>query len=108
MRGKNQQFIPGSGNIVYASFGYLLRNALLLTWGRLQSFYAYTYKNFEGLGTPTMQHDLGLNYLLYSQHVKFSLQYSSCPIYRGTTAADAQGEVTDMRGMLIFQTQITL
>jgi hypothetical protein len=106
--GGNQQFILGTGNIVYASFGYLLHKPLLKSRGRLQPFYAYTYKNFEGLGTPSMQHDLGLNYLLYGQHVKFSLQYSSRPIYRGSIGADARGDVVDSRGMLIFQAQITL
>ena len=106
--GGNQQFILGTGNIVYASFGYLLRRSLLEYRGRLQPFYAYTYKIFAGLGTPTMQHDVGLNYLLYGQQVKFSLQYSSRPIYQGSVGPNAQGDVVDNRAMLIFQTQITL
>lgn len=106
--GGHQQFILGTGNLVYASFGYLLRQKFFSSRGRLQPFYAYTYKDFEGMGTSTMQHDFGLNYLLHGQNIKFSLQYSSRPIYQGSVGSDARGEVVDTRGLVIFQTQILL
>lgn len=106
--GGHRQFILGTGNIVYASFGYLLRQKFFSKRGRLQPFYAYTYKDFEGMGTTTMQHDFGLNYLLHGQNIKFSLQYSSRPIYQGSIGANAQGRVVDTKGLIIFQTQIVL
>jgi hypothetical protein len=106
--GGNQQFILGTGNIVYASFAYLLRQQFFSRQGRLQPFYAYTYKNFEGMGASSMQHDFGLNYLMYGHQVKFSVQYSSRPIYVGSVGLNAQGEIADHKGMLVFQTQIVL
>jgi len=69
----------------------------------LQPFGALTWKNFQGLDQPSLQYDAGFNYLISAHNLKWTVQYSSRPVYNYVSE---KLKVTDARGSLILQTQI--
>lgn len=101
--GGNSEYKVGTGLISYTTLGYLFREQFLHLPGRLQLFYAYSYKDFEGLPVALTNHDMGVNYYLVGQKLKLGLQYSSRPVLNAAETA-----VDKHRGTLIFQTQIVI
>lgn len=99
----NNEFKMGTGNIWYTTAGYLFRNDFLKIPGRIQCFYAFTHKNFEALQTPLFNHDIGLNYFLAGQKLKFSLQYSLRPILN-----DSASTISRYRDAFILQIQVAI
>lgn len=97
----NEEYKVGTGLISYSTLGYLFQENFLQLPGRLQLFYAFTAKDFEGFSETIFNHDMGANYYMAGQKLKFSLQYSRRPVM------DVQG-LTDQKGTLIFQTQIVI
>jgi hypothetical protein len=97
----NAEWEVGTGHIVRGEFGYLLPGTGLKN--RLQPYGAFTLKAFEGLGEASAQFDAGINWLMYGHNIKWSLQYSSRPVY---TEVDDQQMWTSSKGMMILQTQI--
>lgn len=76
----NNEFKIGTGTIWYTVAGYLFPQQFMKLHGRVQLFYAFTNKHFEALSTNLINHDLGANYYMTGQKLKFSFQYSLRPI----------------------------
>jgi len=70
---------------------------------RFQPYGAFSLKNFEALEESSLQYDLGINWLMKAHNLKWTLQYSSRPIY---TTVGSKEEWTSSKGQLTFQTQI--
>jgi hypothetical protein len=97
----NAEWEIGTGEIVRGEIGYLLPGEDLRN--RLQPYGALTLKNFMGLDEASLQYDLGFNWLINSHNLKWTLQYSSRPVY---TMVGNINEWTESKGHLILQTQI--
>ena len=97
----NAEWEVGTGHIVRGEFGYLLPGNGLKN--RFQPFGAATFKKFEALDEASFQFDAGINWLMYGHNLKWTLQYSSRPIY---TEVDDQQLWTSSKGQVILQTQI--
>ncbi len=99
----NSEWEVGTGHIVRGEFGYLLPGKGMKN--RFQPYGAFTVKSFEALDDISFQYDAGINWLWYGHNLKWTLQYSSRPIY---TFVDGKNKWTDSKGQLILQTQIYL
>lgn len=97
----NSQWEIGTGHIVRGELGYLLPVEFLKS--RFQPYCAFTYKNFEALDEASMQYDVGTNILLNGHNMKWTLQYSTRPVYRNIVGKNHVGEY---KGELILQMQI--
>lgn len=97
----NSQWETGTGHIVRGEFGYLLPGKGIKN--RFQPYGAFSWKDFEVLDETSVQFDVGLNWLMYAHNIKWTLQYSSRPIY---TRVEEQNLWTDSKGQVILQTQI--
>ncbi len=97
----NSQWEVGTGEIIRGEVGYLLPGNG--SKNRLQPFGAFTWKNFEALNEASLQYDLGINWLMYGHNMKWTLQYSSRPIY---TTVESSQDWTSSKGQLILQTHI--
>jgi hypothetical protein len=97
----NSEWAVGTGHIVRGEFGYLLPGNGLKN--RFQPYGAFSMKAFEGLGEASVQFDAGINWLMYGHHLKWTLQYSSRPVY---TLENNQQMWTSSKGTVILQTQI--
>lgn len=98
----NSEWEIGSGQIVRGEIGYLFPHKILNA--RLQPFGAFSYKNFEALDESSVQFDLGMNIFQYMHNIKWTLQYSTRPVYETVNGAEL---VSDYKGMLILQTHIS-
>jgi hypothetical protein len=97
----NAEWEIGTGKIVRGEIGYLLPGKGLKN--RFQPYGAFTRKNFMALDEASLQYDLGINWLINSHNLKWTLQYSSRPVY---TMVANKYEWTESKGQLILQTQI--
>ena len=97
----NSEWEVGTGHIVRGEFGYMLPGHGLKN--RFQPYGALTFKKFEALDDASVQFDAGINWLMYGHNFKWTLQYSSRPIY---TNVDGQDLWTSSKGQIILQTQI--
>lgn len=97
----NSEWEVGTGHIVRAEFGYMLPGHGMKN--RFQPYGAATFKKFEALDEASLQFDAGINWLMYGHNLKWTLQYSSRPIY---TEVDNQNLWTSSKGQVILQTQI--
>lgn len=97
----NSEWEIGTGHIVRGEVGYMLPGKGMKN--RLQPYGAVTYKNFEALDEASFEFDAGLNWLMYGHNLKWTLQYSTRPIYN---LVDGQNLWTDSKGQIILQTQI--
>ncbi len=97
----NSEWEVGTGHIVRGEFGYMLPGKGLKD--RLQPYGAFTFKKFEALDEASLQFDAGINWLMYGHNLKWTLQYSSRPIY---TETDDKMLWTSSKGQVILQTQI--
>lgn len=91
----NLQPSIGSGNIWYTQAGVLLPNAQEKPKVRIQSYGAYSYKNFDALKKASSQFDVGANFFLDGHHAKITTQYSTRPVYTASDNIDKYlGEFT--------------
>ncbi len=97
----NNQWEVGTGHVIRGEWGYLLPGKYLNS--RLQPFGAFTYKNFEALDEASVQYDVGANLLMHGHNMKWTLQYSTRPIYKEIEKRQVIGEY---KGEFILQTQI--
>ena len=97
----NAQWEVGTGNIIRGELGYLLPGEGLKN--RLQPYGAFTYKDFETLDKASIQFDAGINWLMHGHNIKWTLQYSSRPVY---DLKDGNYSWIDSKGEIILQTQI--
>lgn len=97
----NAQWEVGTGHILRGEFGYLLPGKGMKN--RLQPYSAFTIKSFEALNDVSFQYDAGINWLWYGHNLKWTLQYSSRPVY---TLEEGKNKWTNSKGQIILQTQI--
>jgi len=97
----NSEWEVGTGHIVRGEWGYLLPGKFLKS--QVQPFGAFTYKNFQGLDEASVQYDVGANLLMHGHNIKWTLQYSTRPIY---TEFEERMLVKEYKGHLILQTQL--
>jgi hypothetical protein len=97
----NSEWEVGTGHIIRGELGYLLPGSGLKN--RLQPYGAFTWKNFEALDEASLQFDAGINWLLYGHNMKWTLQYSSRPVY---TTVESRHLIDQYKGQVILQTQI--
>ncbi len=97
----NAEWEVGTGQIIRGEFGYLLPGSGMKN--RWQPFGAFTYKNFMALDESSLQYDLGINWLMRGHNFKWTLQYSSRPVY---TMDNGSYLWTESKGQVILQTQI--
>lgn len=97
----NSEWEVGTGHIVRGEFGYMLPGQGLKN--RFQPYGAFTAKKFDALDEASLQFDAGINWLMYGHNIKWTLQYSSRPIYN---EVDEQNLWTSSKGQVILQTQI--
>jgi len=100
----NLQPTIGTGSIGYLQAGYKLPT--MKNGTSFMPYVAATYKDFERLEDPSVQFDVGLNYLLNNHNAKVTLQYSQRPVY--TQGAGGTLQNTDSRSEVILQTHIFL
>jgi len=94
----------GTGNIVYAQAGYLLRKDLFNKMGTLQPYAALQYANYEALADPMVMWEAGVNWLIAGNNAKLSLNLQNRPIF---TANDGGNYiVTDHKNMVVLQLQV--
>jgi hypothetical protein len=97
----NSEWEIGTGHIVRGEFGYLLPGT---GWrNRFQPYAAFTWKNFDALDEASLQLDAGLNWFLNGHNMKWTLQYSSRPIY---VEFENRNIIDNYKGQIILQTQI--
>ena len=97
------EFNFGTGDMAYASIGYLLPKNIIPGKNGLMPYYSVQYRNFDGLNQASVQHDFGLNYLIVGNKVKLSAQYSTRPVYGKTTK-----EIEEFKGQFIMQIQFRI
>ncbi|MBK6285074.1 MAG: hypothetical protein IPF54_22690 [Draconibacterium sp.] len=97
----NSEWEVGTGHIIRGEFGYMLPGQGLKN--RFQPYGALTFKKFDALDDASLQFDAGINWLMYGHNLKWTLQYSSRPIY---TEVENQNLWTSSKGQVILQTQI--
>ena len=97
----NSEWEVGTGHIVRGEFGYMLPGKGMKN--RFQPYGAFTLKKFDALDEASVQFDAGFNWLMYGHNIKWTLQYSSRPIY---TEVNEQNLWTSSKGQVILQTQI--
>ena len=97
----NSQWETGTGHIARWELGCLLPGKILKS--QVQPYGAATYKNFEALDQASVQFDLGVNLLSYGNRIKWTLQFSTRPIYN---SVEGKNIITDTKGEIILQTQI--
>lgn len=91
----------GTGQIIRGECGYLLPGKGMKN--RFQPYGAFTWKNFEALDQASMQYDVGINWLMQGHNLKWTMQYSTRPVYR---AVNGENLWEESKGQLILQTQI--
>jgi hypothetical protein len=97
----NSEWEVGTGHLLRGEIGYLLPGNKLKS--RFQPYGAVTWKNFDALGETSLQFDGGINWLLNSHNIKWTLQYSSRPVY---SIVEKQYLIDQYKGQVILQTQI--
>jgi hypothetical protein len=91
----------GTGHIIRGELGYLLPGTGMKN--RFQPYAAFTWKNFEALDEASLQYDAGINWLMYGHNIKWTLQYSSRPVY---ATINSRNIINEYKGQVILQTQI--
>lgn len=94
----------GTGQVVYAQAGYLLKKDLLGEGhGQLMPYASITSGNYQRLDKPSLVWDLGINYFIKGHSSKFSLDYQNRPVYE-VNGNDFRSIGT--RGQVVFQYQV--
>ncbi len=94
----------GTGQVIYAQAGYLLKRDLLGEGhGTLMPYASVTSANYQRLDKPVLVWDLGLNWFLKGHTSKFTLDYQQRPFYE-PNGNDFRYAGT--RGQVVLQYQI--
>ncbi|HKL33598.1 MAG TPA: hypothetical protein VJ919_13750, partial [Tangfeifania sp.] len=98
----SSQWEVGTGHIARGEWGYLFPQEILNA--KIQPYGAVTWKNFEALSEDSFQFDAGANFLMHAHNIKWTLQYSTRPVYMQT---DGQNRIHEYKGQFILQTQLS-
>lgn len=105
--GGNTSFSIGTGTIYYLSAAYMLPKSQKFS-ERIQPFAAINVRDFEALDEIAFCEHIGLNYLVQGNQLKYSIEYSTRPIYSGIPGTDDSNVIVDRKGLFIFQVQLVL
>ncbi len=97
----NSEWEVGTGQIIRGEFGYLLPGNKMKS--RFQPYGAFTWKSFNALADASLQFDAGINLLLQGHHIKWTLQYSSRPVY---SVIEDYPVIDQYKGQIFLQTQV--
>ncbi|MEO5977689.1 MAG: hypothetical protein ABIS36_14380 [Chryseolinea sp.] len=94
----------GSGNTIYAQFGYLLKKDLLGEVGTLMPYASIQSSDFDRLDDRTNVWNVGVNWLIKGQTSKITLDYQNRPTYetQGTGIVKSSN-----RGQVVLQYQVS-
>jgi hypothetical protein len=90
----------GTGNVIYAQIGFLMKKDLFGNQGTLQPYLTYQRNDFQYLNDPVNVYDLGINWLINGHKAKISFDYQNRPVY------NTDLKVETRRGAYILQYQI--
>jgi hypothetical protein len=94
----------GTGSVIYAQFGYLLKKDLLgETHGTLMPYVTYQSSNYERLDKQMTVYDVGVNWFLKGHSSKLTLDYQLRHTY--TPVGNALIQDAGMKGQLVLQYQ---
>lgn len=94
----------GTGNVVYAQAGFLLRKDLLGDQGTLMPYVTFQQADYERLDKPMRVIDMGINWLIKGHNSKISLDYQLRPTY-APVGADLVRD-SGMKGQCVLQYQV--
>lgn len=94
----------GTGTIIYAQAGYLLRKDLFKKMGTLQPYAALQFANYEALADPMVMWEAGVNWLIAGNNAKLSLNVQNRPVF--TVNDSGSFLVTDHKNMVVMQLQV--
>ena len=98
------RYLLGTGSIWYTQVGFLTgKGKAEKPKVRVQPMAAYAYKKFEALSEGGHYYDIGSNFFLDGHHSKFTVQYSSRPLYNPST-----NKTFKRAGELLLQFQVYL
>lgn len=96
----------GTGQSVYAQFGYLLGKDVLKNGARLMPYASATMAKFDRLGgLMTNTYNVGLNYLVMGHKAKFTLDLQNRPTYKvesGTVLSDKRMNCVTVQYQIFF------
>lgn len=71
----------GTGNVGYVQMAYKFKNKLLGDQGTLQPFFDVQYAHYDRLKDPMCVFDMGVNWLIYENNSKITLNYQNRPYF---------------------------
>jgi hypothetical protein len=94
----------GTGNVLYAQFGYLFRKDLLNSSGRLMPYVSIMSADYQKLNDLSNVIDVGVNWLIANHQAKITLDYQHRPVF--TYEGNKLREDGD-KGQLVLQYQVS-
>lgn len=96
----------GTGTVIYAQAGYLMRKDLLGDQGTLMPYVTYQGASYNRLDKTMSVWDFGVNWLLKGHNAKFSLDYQIRPTYStDINNTNNLAQDSDSKGQLVLQYQ---
>jgi hypothetical protein len=108
-KGGNGWPMFGTGQVIYAQAGYLMKKDLLGSQGTLQPYATYQRNMFDAMADAANVYDVGINWLMSGHKSKLSFDYQNRPIYNNIAVGDPTGAkpgVSGRRGCFVLQYQI--
>ena len=93
----------GSGNVMYAQFGYLFKSDLLGDVGTLMPYASLMSASYDRLSDQMNVIDVGLNWLIKGHSSKLTLDYQNRPVLE---AIDQDLIKASNRGQVVLQYQV--
>ena len=94
----------GTGNVIYAQAGYLMRKDLLGENGTLMPYVTFQSASYERLDKQMTVYDVGVNWLIKGHNSKISLDYQARPTY--TPNGMELTKDSGMKSQVVMQYQI--
>lgn len=95
----------GTGNVVYAQIGYLMKKDLLGDHGTLMPYATFQSASYDRLDKTMNVIDLGLNWLIQGHSSKLSIDYQQRPTYSVQGANLIKDGTT--KGQVVLQYQVS-
>lgn len=93
----------GTGKVIYAQVGYLLRKDLLGEVGTLMPYASLMSGNYDRLSDQMNVFDVGVNWLIKGHNSKITLDYQNRPVYE-TSGTDLVKSTN--KGQVVLQYQV--
>ena len=78
----------GTGKVGYIQTAYKFKKGLLGDQGTLQPFVDFQYSQYDKLKDPMYVFDIGVNWLIYNNNSKITLNYQNRPYFAPNTSGD--------------------